>query len=463
MGILSGKAVDCEVTTNRPGRFRHAVTLSGMRRLLVLLLPAVLAACATVPPPEKRYTTAELQALQSAQLAWPATSADGERAQREADLAQVRATLALPPGRELDAALPQAMELVARYNQEVDTARPVLLASLAGLGARDVEAQRALLTAAYTLYPQEAAPAIWPLLPQLTASKPFAIAAYTLLAAQPASAAALRDWVPRQFPQWADDPRLTALMQRLTTTAPVRPPLADLLAAPLRPGYPVIFSLQRPGRQVQGLALVRAADGRFVREPDGRLFAVPQLALARTNLPGTITNGNTPQGVLTVIGAGTATHPTIGPTPYLHSKLPIEATVAEFEHADTTSPWSEAVYESFLPESWRAYPPLKEAWLAGRAGRDEILAHGTVLNPDYYRGAPYFPGTPSAGCLVADETWDPATGRQRSSNQLRLAQVFSRAGGRDEVWGYLVVVEVDPGAGPVSLDEAATWVTQAGR
>jgi hypothetical protein len=371
--------------------------------------------------------------------------------------------LALPPGRELDAALPKALESVALYNIEIDTARPLLLASLAGLGARDAEAQRALLTAAYTLYPQESAPLIWPLLPQLTVAKPFAIAAYTLLQAQPDAVGALRDLTARQFPQWREEPRLVALMARLEGATPARPPLADLLAAPLRPGYPVLFSLQRPGRQAQGLALVRGADGRFVREGDGRLFAQPQLALARSNLPGTISNGNTPQGLFTVIGVGTASNPTIGPTPYLHSKLPLEATVAEFEHGDSTAAWSEAVYESFLPESWRGYAPFKEAWLAGRAGRDEILAHGTVINPAYYRGASYFPGTPSAGCLVSDEQWDPATGRLQRSNQLRLAQTFARAGGREAVWGYLVVVEVDPGAGPVTPAEAETWVAQAGR
>ncbi|MDP1125432.1 hypothetical protein Q5O12_28335, partial [Klebsiella pneumoniae] len=78
-----------------------------------------------------------------------------------------------------------------------------------------------------------------------------------------------------------------------------------------------VYSLQRPGRDVMGLALVRGADGRFLREPDGRLYAQPQLARALTHLPGTLTNGNTPQGLYTLVGAGTATNPWIGPTPYL--------------------------------------------------------------------------------------------------------------------------------------------------
>lgn len=207
---------------------------------------------------------------------------------------------------------------------------------------------------------------------------------------------------------------------------------------------------------------MRGADGRFVREPSGNLFASPQLALALTNLSGTITNGNTPQGLFTIVGVGTATNPWIGPKPYLHSKLPIEATVAEFEHAEAPTPWSEAVYESFLPESWRRYAPIKEAWLAGRAGRDEILAHGIVVNPAYYAGASYEPGTPSAGCLVSHEEWDPGTGHLIRSGQLSLAQTFARAGGREQVRGYLMVVEV-AGEGPVTAAEAAGLVAAAQR
>jgi hypothetical protein len=439
-----------------------------LRHLLVLGSALLLAACAPLkpqqPPAEKRYSAAELLALQPAHFSWPATSTDGERALREAALADIRARIALPPGPERDAALPRLFDLVAQYNAEIDTARPLLLEALPTLGQRDAETQRALLTAAHTLYPAEAAPLIWPLLPQLTASKPFAIAAYTLLQADPGAAERLRAIVPQQFPNWADDARLTALVLRLRPSAAAQPPLPELLAAPLRPGFAAIVSLQRPGRQQMGLALVRAADGRFVRDAAGQLFTSPQLALARTGLPGTITNGNTPQGVFTVVGAGTATNPNIGPTPYLHSKLPIEATPAEFEHADAApaAEWSEAVYDSFLPESWRAWAPIKEAWLAGRAGRDELLVHGTTINPAYYAGSSYFPGTPQQGCLISNEDWEPATGRLRASRHLMLAQTYAAAAARPDLAGYLIVVEL-PGEGPVQPAEVQMLVDAAGR
>ena len=434
-------------------------------RPLTALLTLALAACAPLKPQpaaEKRYSAGELLALRPGDFIWPAMSTNGERAQREAALADIRARLALPPGAERDAALPKPFDLVAQYNLEIDAARPLRLQALPTLAGRDADYQRALLTAARTLYATEAQSAVQSLLPQLSVSKPFAIGAYTLMAANPGYGEFIRDLVPRQFPLWRDDPRLVALMDSVAPVRMASPPLADLLSAPLRPGYPVLYSLQRPGRTDMGLVLVRDADGRFVRDARGQLFTQPQLALSRSGLPGTITNGNTPQGVFTIVGAGTATNPNIGPTPYLHSKLPIEATPMEFEHGDTAAAWDEAVYASFLPPSWRAYPGIKEAWLAGRAGRDELLVHGTTINPAYYAGTSYFPGTPQQGCMISNEDWDPATGRLLDSRQLTLAQAYAMASPRQDLAGYLIVVEL-AGQGPVAPVEAQALVAAAGR
>jgi hypothetical protein len=220
----------------------------------------------------------------------------------------------------------------------------------------------------------------------------------------------------------------------------------------------VVFSFQRPDRRRVGLAMVRGVDGRFVRNADGSYFNIAHLALALSNLPGTITNGNTPQGLFTIVGAGTATNPWIGPTPYLHSKIPKEATLAEYEHANVEGEWNEARYENFLPLSWRNYFPFKEAWLAGLAGRDDMLLHGTTINPEYYRNDPYYPGTPSAGCLVAMEYWSKEDGRLMHSDQLTLAKAFT-AGGIDQ--GYLVVVELDDRATPVNLADVVADIIAA--
>lgn len=425
-------------------------------RLVCTLLALALAGCAT-PPPEQRHSAAELQRYRPADFAWADTATAAERALLSEETTRLRARLALPPGPERDAALPAVLAAVMLFNIEIDAARGPLLAALPGLAQHPADTQRALLTAAYTLYPAEAAPLVKPLLPLLAGPREFAIAAYLLLKADPASAPALREALARRA-DCCEEPRLRALRLALDPAPQAAPDLAELLATPLRPGYPVVFSLQRPDREAQGLALVRGADGRFLREPDGSLFAVAQLARARSGLPGTISLGNTPRGLYTVQGAGTATNRWIGPTPYLHSKLPVEASLAEFLHQPASgTPWSEASYRALLPAAWQA--PLLEAWLAGQAGRSEILMHGTTINPAYYAGTAYFPGTPSAGCLVSSEQWSPEDGRLRASDQLRLAHAFARDG-MDR--GFLVVAEIGTaGQGAVVLEEVQAAVTKA--
>ncbi len=93
---------------------------------------------------------------------------------------------------------------------------------------------------------------------------------------------------------------------------------------------------------------------------------------------------------------------------------------------------------------------MKEAFLAGQAGRDEMLLHGTTINSEFYRGAKFYPGTPSAGCLVAGETWSKVNGVMQKSDQLDLVKAFTRDG-RDR--GYLVVVELDDRDVAVTLSE----------
>ena len=119
-------------------------------------------------------------------------------------------------------------------------------------------------------------------------------------------------------------------------------------------------------------------------------------------------------------------------------------------------------HTAVLPPSWRSYFPIKEALLAGLAGRDEILAHGNTVNSAYYRGAPYFPAAPSAGCLVAMEYWSKDDGTLVHSDQLALVKAFV-SGGMDV--GYLVVVDLDDQPRPVILADVieAVMVAERGR
>ncbi|OWQ86278.1 hypothetical protein CDN99_20825 [Roseateles aquatilis] len=437
----------------------------GPRRLGVALSALLLAACsqlpttapAPAPSPGGPFSPAALQALRPAQFRSTVGSSTEAQDRLTQDRAKIRSAVTGAASAPQDAAalgeLARALRLVAHYRTDIDIARPALLASLPALDRQPTEIQRPLLTAAYTLYAADAAPLLRDLLPRLATPREFAIAAYALMQTrQPADLALIQSQLAQRD---RGEPRLQALALAVAAAQgvaqPARPPLADLLA--VRPGYPVVFSFQRPGRQQMGLALVRQADGRFVRRPDGGLFNIEQLALSSSGLPGTITLGNTPQGLFTIQGAGrAATNIWIGPTPYLHTKVPGEASVAEYEQrapGPYEPPWTLDRYRALLPASWRDYAPLQEAWLAGRAGRDEMLMHGSTIDPRYYAGNRFYPGTPSDGCLVAMEYWAP-NGTMAHSDQIALLQAFT-AQGRDR--GYMVLVELDAGPTPVALAE----------
>ena len=411
------------------------------------------------PVPQPSLTTAQVMALQTADLKAPIASALGERAVVTAAAAQLQAFLGKPFDAVSDEELPAALEAMALFRWDASSLRPALLQALSGLSQKTVDYQRAVLTGAHTLFWQDAAPQVMAVLPQINTPKEFAIGANTVLRASdlPPLRAELRSLMLRQFPQWDRIAQLIALERRLrpepANDLAERPALSDLLRAPIKPGYPVVYSLQRHNRAYPGLALVRGADGRFVRRADLSLFAVSQLAMAKSRLPGTITNGNTPQGLFVIKGTVSATNVWIGPTPALQSKLPIEASRQEFEHLDPglDSPvnvWDESQYWSYFPKSWQGFAPLREAWLAGLAGRDEIWLHGDTVNPDYYRNTSYFPFAPSAGCMVAIETWSKEDGTLLQSDQLNLVKALATTG---SLQAYLVVVNIDDRQLPVAL------------
>lgn len=438
-----------------------------MRFIFILASLVAFSGCTSIKVPPQ-FTPEKIAALTPADFASPVASEAGERGIFDEAMASIKDPEAFGDTEHGIGMVPSALGSVLLINRERETGLRIALKSLASAEflTRAPDYQRAVLSASYALYPAETAPLIAPMLAKLATPRQFAIAAYALMrAASRGAAVNAREMVRQALLARADaptEPRLIALARALDPAAATlpRPPLGDLLAAPLRAGHPVVYSLQRKDRRHMGRAVVRAADGKFVRNADGSIFNIAHLANALTDLPGTITNGNTPQGLFTIVGAGLANSVLIGPTPYLESKIPIEATPSEFEHKPTNGEWDEARYESFLPASWKNYAPFKEAWLAGRAGRNEMLAHGTTVNTDYYKNEIVFPGTPSEGCLVAGETWDKASGKMIASDQLLLLKAFTR-GGQDR--GYLVVVELDDKKQPVAFDEIAAELRAAER
>lgn len=256
----------------------------------------------------------------------------------------------------------------------------------------------------------------------------------------------------KNFSNSENSPILFMLKYYLTNAKDNKPNIKDLVKHNIIKNYPIIFSFQRKNRDYQGIAVIRQIDGKLLKDNTGRIFYIKQLARAVTNLPGYITNGNTPQGIFTFINFGEATNKFIGPTPTVQLALPYEVSPSEYFKDSTliNKQWDLELYKNMLPVSWQNYTPIYEAYYAGKAGRNEIIAHGTTVDPEYYKGAPFYPNTPTYGCLCAYEVWNPNTGGLIQSDQVDFVNAiieygFSKA--------FLIVVELDDQQNDVTIEE----------
>lgn len=338
-----------------------------------------------------------------------------------------------------------AMELIGYRTPEI---LMILKQGFANFENRSAGFQRALLEAVYTLYPTEFQTEVNRIAGRTENPKLFAMAVCYLRRKQ-AAPGFYSTWLSRQFPDWQTHP----ILRSLALTDSVRPPLPpvqELLAHSFQSGKPVIYSLQRPNRDFPGLLLVKAANGRFLRNTDGSIFHIPQLARSLANLPGYLTNGNTPQGIHSFSGFLVSENVFIGPTPTLQMVLPFEANLEQFFHGENAEENWFKLYQEMLPASWQNYPPVYEAYFAGKAGRTEIIAHGSTVNPEFYRETPFYPFTPSLGCLTALELWSETDGRCLVSGQRQLVNTLQKHGIDS---GYFVVVEIENRSAPVSFSE----------
>jgi hypothetical protein len=430
----------------------------------LLLCTALLAPAQDTPPPETEPVTIPALGQDVAPRTTRAARVESLAAERDKI---VRARFDGPTNTDVWPGAFWSAYLVGLTDEQRGLLHEMTSKELVELSDKPVDFQRALLNAVYTLLPgQQRAPLV-SALRGVETPREFAMAAYAIL--QASSLAHMRDMIREtmrdKFPDWDRDPILLVLHDRLEINPEdaiaSRPPMVDLFAHPFKAGVPVLFSVHRLDRRQPGIALIRDAQGRFARTDTGTLFSVPHLAAAKTNLPGTITFGNSPRGIYTIRGMGRATNPFIGPTPYLWSKVPFEATVAEFLHDDTlepNTPWALAQYLSLLPASWAGYFPMQEAFHAGRAGRSEMIIHGSTMDPAPFRAQPFYPLTPTAGCLSTIELWNPEDGRLLHSDQITLLRAFEAAGGPN---GYLVVVELDNAARPVTILDVIEDVLEA--
>jgi hypothetical protein len=324
--------------------------------------------------------------------------------------------------------------------------------AFAGIDKRSVAFQRSLLALLYTNYPLGFDKPVFTLLNHTANDKIFAMCAEYLLEAKPALQKELWNKTLQMLQADTGSAILRQLIFRLgSDTRKIKLPLlSDLLRQPFFKNAVVLFSFQRKNRDYPGMVVVRDSAGNFVKNELGNLFAVPQLARSITNLPGYLSFGNTPQGIFRMFGMAVSESIFIGPTPNLQMTMPFETSLQHFmnDSSITDTVWTTDWYKKLLPKTWQQYFPIMETYYAGKAGRTEIIAHGTTIDPAYYTGQPYYPHTPSLGCLSTKELWDEADGRRLVSNQQQLVAAIHKAGGAN---GYCIVLELDDEQRPVTI------------
>lgn len=378
----------------------------------------------------------------------------GKRMKFDKELRQriVAGTMALEPDSINEYRFEAACNAISQYQLRSDSIEAALHKLFLRYPSLEYDTRRALLEAVYAVYPDAfSAETSTVLTSPDQPPKLFAMAAAYLFRKDSSidNINMLKIAMVEQLPGYDTIPLLTELEKFLHYRAQqARSPIPDLAALfrhNRNAGRKAIYSLQRWNRDYPGLAIVQYANGKFARHPDGRLMVFEQLARSASDLPYFITNGSTPQGVYSINGAGISRSQLIGPTPNLQLTMPYEGRWQQYFQMTDSIPWDSTRnvlndYLLLLPPTWARYIPMQEAFFAGRTGRTEIIAHGTAIDPAYFEGKPYYPLTPTMGCLSAKELWNTTNGRLLVSEQFNLVSTFSATPGSK---GYLFVINLD--------------------
>lgn len=355
-----------------------------------------------------------------------------------------------------------ALELLLYKNNPIDKKIDEAFETIA---SRSIGFQRALLELAYTNYPTKYFIEALTLLQSTDDAKIFAMCVEYLLQQDPESRiiTGIEDLMNKKFAAQPANPIIEMLGQHISEIRSPNSPFIqnrsfiDILNKNFLQGKIIMYSFQRKDRDYPGIVIIRNREGKFIRDSSGNIFNVSQLARSITNLPGYLTNGNTPQGIFKMYGFDVSLSTFIGPTPNIQLAMPGEISMKKFFNDSTIedSIWKKEYYATLLPQTLKNYAPLYQTFYAGMAGRTEIISHGTTIDPDYYKGKPYYPHTPTQGCLCTKEIWD---GKRLESDQKELINALLKAGGAE---GYCVVVELDDKKAPVSINEILPFLLKA--
>lgn len=330
---------------------------------------------------------------------------------------------------------------------------------------RSIDFQRSLIELVYAMYPAGFPDEVHQLLSNTIDPKLFAMCAeYLLINEKDASLInKIANLVNQKFgDSAATDPILYMLELRIgeiknKSNSISKQNMQVILSRNFIPGHIIMYSIQRKNRNYPGMVLIRNSNGDFIKDSTGAFIHIPQLARSNNNLPGYISNGNTPQGIFLMYGFGVSMSNFIGPSANIQMAMPVEASIKKFlgDSSISDSIWSPDYYNRLVPKTLRNYLPLYYSYYAGQAGRSEIIAHGTTVDPNWYLNQPYYPLTPSQGCLCTKEIWN---GKRIESDQQKLVNALLQAGGAN---GYCVVIELDDKQAPVVLRDILPFIQPA--
>ena len=259
-----------------------------------------------------------------------------------------------------------------------------------------------------------------------------------------------------RFPNWKKIPQLNYLIYYLEQDSISTPSLSDIFSNNFIEGKTIIYSLQRKDRRYPGITIIKKPNGEFVKTNKDSIFYVEQLALSVTNLPGYLSQGNTPQGIFSVVGYYNSPTPSIGPTAAVLTRIPYEVPIKLWYHKTVSrNYWAIEDYKNLLPKSWQNYLPIYESFYAGKTGRRKIVMHGSVDDLSFYNTLPYFPLTPSKGCLTTVEIWSDSTGQNIRSNQAKLMNAFFST---KQLRGFLVVIDIDNKKEAVTINDVLPFL-----
>lgn len=355
----------------------------------------------------------------------------------------------------------RAMELIHYRSPWTDNK---IRSAFTGILEMSPSFQRSLIEVCYTIYPNLFTEQVKKLLQETDDAKILAMCASYLLKADTTESSKIM-LKELSLQRLSTDPGNVTLEQLVYQTDHegkeiFTPSIHTFLEKKYLPGNVLLISFQRRNRDYPGLVIVRDANGNFIKDDYGNYFNVPQLARSISNLPGYLSNGNTPQGIFRMYGTDQSKSIFIGPTVNIQLTMPFENTAGHFfsnSSLDDTA-WGLDRYKKLLPVNFRDYYPAFQTYYAGKAGRTEIIAHGTTIDPFYYKDKPYYPLTPTQGCLCTKEIWNETTGSLQESDQQVLANAIVKAGGP---FGYAIVIEIDDRQEPVTINDIIPFLKLA--